>query len=155
MILNIKTTALAIAAATLVPAAAMACPEWQGAPHFGSIELSAGFVPDPYVRSITAGGNIDLERCGLDAAGFVTQRPDFDLYWSGDSAQLTIAVQSPSADAVLLVSGPSGEWYYNDDADGTDPIITISYPDEGLYDIWIGTYDGSRRNPGNLIITEY
>jgi hypothetical protein len=27
-------------------------------------------------------------------------------------------------------------------------------PQAGLYDIWIGSYDGSRGNPGQLIITE-
>lgn len=144
--------ATVLAVATALPAAA--CPDWQGRPHFGSIRLGAGFTPDPYVRNITAGGTNLLSRCGFDAPGYVTTRPDFDLYWSGSSAQITIAVQS-RADAVLLINGPNGEWYYSDDYRGTDPAVVIRNPTQGLYDIWIGSYDGSRRNPGQLVVTEF
>ncbi|MBO6854390.1 MAG: peptidase S1 [Marivivens sp.] len=134
---------------------AAACPDWQGTPHFGQIDLWAGFEPDPHVRNITAGGFNDLQRCFTGGyAGYVTTRPDFDLYWNGNSSQLTIAVEA-SADAVLLVNDPNGEWFYSDDYRGTNPAITFFDPEEGLYDIWIGTYDGSRRNPGRLIFTEY
>lgn len=153
MFKNFMGMAAVAACAALAPVAAMACPDWQGAPHFGNIELGAGFMPDPFVRNITAGGTSLLENCGLNASGYVTPRPDFDLYWNGQSAQLTIAVES-NADAILLVNGPNGEWYYNDDYYNTNPAIVISNPTEGLYDIWIGSYDGSRRNPGRLIITE-
>ncbi|WP_210527781.1 peptidase S1 [Rubellimicrobium arenae] len=144
----------ALAAAVLgLASPALACPDWTGAPHFGQIELWAGFTPDPYVRNITAGGTHNLATCGINAAGFVTTRPDFDLYWNGQSAQLTFAVES-YADAVLLISGPNGEVWYQDDVYGSNPVISIANPPQGLYDIWIGSYDGSRRNPGRLIITE-
>lgn len=133
---------------------ASACPDWQGRPHFGSIELRAGFLPDPFVRNVTAGGTINLPRCINNTAGFVTQRPDFDLYWSGSAAQLTIAIES-RADAVLLVNAPDGSWWFDDDTYGTDPVLTFYDPQPGLYDIWIGSYDGSRRNPARLVITEY
>lgn len=148
-----------VAAATFsVPAVlattAAACPDWQGQPHFGQIELYSGFQPDPYVRNVTAGGTQRLENCGFNATGFVTTRPDFDLYWRGSSSQLTIAVES-AADAILLVNAPDGSWHYNDDYRGTSPAITFFNPQEGLYDIWIGSYDGSRRNPARLVFTEY
>lgn len=151
----LKTTlAAAATVATLLAAPVVACPDWQGVPYFGQINLSAGFQPDPYARNITAGGTQRLENCGFNASGFVTSRPDFDLYWSGQSAQLTIAITS-RADAVLLVNAPDGSWHYSDDYRGSDPAITFYNPQQGLYDIWIGTYDGSRRNPGQLIFTEY
>jgi len=139
---------------TLAAAPALACPDWQGRPYFGQIELWAGFTPDPYVRNITAGGTQNLAGCGLNAAGYVTVRPDFDLYWRGASSQLTIAVEA-RADAVLLINAPDGSWWYSDDYRGTNPAITFYSPQEGLYDIWVGSYDGSRRNPGRLIITEF
>jgi hypothetical protein len=148
-------SALATVVAMAVAVPAVACPDWQGRPYFGTIELYAGFQPDPYVRNITAGGTNNLSGCGAPGwAGYVTSRPDFDLYWNGNSSQLTIAVQA-GADAVLLVNAPDGTWYYNDDYRGTNPAITFYNPQQGLYDIWIGTYDGSRRNPGQLIFTEY
>jgi hypothetical protein len=149
-----KQTLAAAAAVMALAAPALACPDWQGAPHFGQIELWAGFQPDPYVRNITAGGTTDLSRCGLNAAGYVTTRPDFDLYWNGASNQLTIAVEA-RADAILLINAPDGTWWYSDDYRGTNPAVTFYNPQEGLYDIWVGSYDGSRRNPGQLVITEY
>ena len=139
---------------TLAAAPVLACPDWQGRPYFGQIELFAGFTPDPYVRNITAGGTQNLAGCGLNASGYVTVRPDFDLYWRGGAAQLTIAVEA-RADAILLVNAPDGSWWYSDDYRGSNPAITFYSPQEGLYDIWVGSYDGSRRNPGRLIITEF
>lgn len=152
-----KRLLLALVGAVLIGGGvAQACPDWRGAPHFGDIQLRAGFQPDPYSRAITAGGSHNVGRClGNGWAGFVTRRPDFDLYWQGSSAQLSIIVDA-AVDTVLLVNGPDGTWYYNDDLSQNDrrSVITIEWPQEGLYDIWIGTYDGSRRNPGRLYITE-
>ena len=142
------------AAVAFLAAPAMACPDWQGAPYFGQIDLSAGFQPDPYVRNVTAGGTQRLENCGFDATGFVTSRPDFDLYWNGSSAQITIALES-NADTILLVNAPDGTWHYSDDYRGSNPAVVFNNPQVGLYDIWIGSYDGSRRNPARLIVTEF
>lgn len=146
----------AISTLTLVfgAIAAEACPDWRLQPYFGSIQLPGAFMPDPYVREITAGGTQRLTNCGFRWDGFVASRPDFDLYYGGGYPQLTIAISS-RADAILLVSAPNGDWYYSDDYRGLNPAITFRNPQAGLYDIWIGTWDGSRRNPGQLIITEY
>jgi hypothetical protein len=143
-----------LAAAAIVAgmaAPALACPNWEAAPSFGQIDLNAGFMPDPYVRNITAGGRYDLAGCfgSYGWGGSVASRPDFDLYWNGSSAQLTIAVNS-GADTVLLINAPDGQWYYSDDPSA----ITFSNPQAGLYDIWIGAYGGGRGLPGQLVITE-
>jgi hypothetical protein len=42
---------------------------------------------------------------------------------------------------------------YNDDFDGLNPGITIDTPEEGLYNIWIGSYN-SEPVDATLIITE-
>lgn len=148
----VAATLIAVPALTATQAAA--CPDFNNAPHFGDINLKAGFLPDPYALEVTAGGTQRLENCGFDATGFVTSRPDFRLFWQGSTAQLTIYVES-NADAVLLVNDPTGQtWYYNDDTFGTNPVITIANPLDGQYDIWIGSYDGSRRNPALLVFTE-
>ncbi len=149
-----KIQAVLLALATVAASPAIACPNWQSAPSFGTLTLNAGFQPDPISYNITAGGTSDLRRCfSTGESGYVTNRPDFDLHWGGSSRQLTIAVQA-NADAVLLVNAPDGSWYYSDDYRGTNPAITFINPQQGLYDIWIGSYDGSRRNPGLLIFTE-
>jgi hypothetical protein len=147
--------ALAVAAASVSAGVASACPNWQAGPSFGQINLNAGFLPDPYVRNITAGGRYDLAGCfGSNGwGGSVASAPDFDLYWSGASSQLTIGVNS-GHDTVLLINAPDGQWYYADDSSGINPAITFYNPQQGLYDIWIGAYGGGRGLPGQLIITE-
>ena len=151
------------AAVALAATTAQACPNFNLSPYFGSIQLQAGFLPDPQVRNVTAGGTINLNRCGFGniytygepVNGFVTTRPDFSLNWYGASQQLTIAIES-NADAILLVNAPDGRtWYYDDDYRGLSPAITIQNPMQGRYDIWIGSYDGTRRNPARLVFTEY
>jgi hypothetical protein len=141
----------AAAIVTGLAAPALACPNWEASPSFGQIDLHAGFMPDPYVRNITAGGRYDLAGCfnTYGWGGSVASKPDFDLYWNGSSSQLTIAVNSNS-DTVLLINAPDGQWYYSDDPSA----ITFSNPQTGLYDIWIGAYNGSRGIPGQLVITE-
>lgn len=133
---------------------AVACPDFNSNPHFGDIRLVAGFQPDPYWQEVTAGGTQRLENCGFNATGFVTSRPDFRLFWQGASNQLTIYVES-GADTILLVNDPVGNYFYYDDYRGQNPAITFPNPLEGQYDIWIGSYDGSRRNPARLVFTEY
>ena len=149
-------TLLAAAAIVMATAApALACPNWEASPTFGQIDLNAGFMPDPYVRNITAGGRYDLAGCFNSASwgGAVASRPDFDLYWNGSTSALTIAVNS-GHDTVLLVNAPDGQFYYADDSSGRNPTLTFPNPQSGLYDIWIGAYNGARGLPGQLIITE-
>jgi hypothetical protein len=57
-------------------------------------------------------------------------------------------------DTVLLVNAPDGQFYYADDSSGHNPTLTFPNPQAGLYDIWIGAYNGARGLPGQLIITE-
>lgn len=145
----------ALSALILMAGVAQACPNWRADPSFGNIRLVAGFTPDPFVRRITAGGTYDIGRClGTSWTGRVSAAPDIDFYWSGGNLTLTIAAEVGSADAVLLINGPDGTWHYNDDYRGLNPALRFSASQAGLYSIWIGTYDGSRRNPGRLVITE-
>ena len=148
-ITKILSATAAIVMAMASPA--FACPKWEASPSFGQIDLNVGFMPAPYVRNITAGGGNDLaDRFGSNGwGGSVASKPDFDLYWNGAAAQLTIAVNT-NADAVLLINAPDGQWYYSDDPSA----ITFSNPQAGLYDIWIGAYTGGSGIPGQLVITE-
>lgn len=154
-----KLAAALIALATLGAPSAHACPNIQLQPVFGEIILSAGFLPDPYTRRITAGGRHSIRGClGFNWPGFVARRPDFSLYWTGTSRRMSIYVET-RADSVLLINAPDLSWSYNDDinlqAGDLRSGITFINPRQGRYDIWIGSYDGSVRNPGTLVVTEY
>lgn len=58
-------------------------------PNFGSVDLSAGFAPDPHKVEIT-GGEVDVSATdiGIDYTGYATAAPDFRLNWSGSSEAL-------------------------------------------------------------------
>jgi len=122
-------------------------------PHYGEVNLESGFTPDPYVKSITAGGSVDLSQYGH--SGFTANKPDLDFYFTplGNAPEaLTISVRSDT-DTILLINGPDGVWYFSDDANGKNPAITFKNPRDGLYSLFIGTYD-SETAKAELYISE-
>ncbi|MCU4654729.1 peptidase S1 [Roseibacterium sp. SDUM158016] len=149
--------ALGLAVAALAAPAAMACPSYNNPTVFGSANIPANFMPDPWVRNVTAGGTVNLQSCGFNWPGYVVSRPDFRFQYSGVSptGQLTIAIEARSnVDTILLVNAPDGTWHYNDDYRGTNSAITFYNPLQGQYDIWTGSYYLSSNNPAQLIVTE-
>ena len=124
---------------------------WSLDPTYGSVDLEWDFQPDPFRRSITAGGSSNLTQLGY--YGYVAEAPDFSLNYTAGRYALTIKVEDTSADTVLLVNGPNGSWHFNDDTNGLDPAITFNSPSGGRYDIWIGTFDGNFAD-STLVITE-
>jgi hypothetical protein len=120
---------------------------------FGTVELQAGFTPDPFERSIAAGGRFDLSTVGY--SGFVGSAPDINLsYTAGTTYDLIIKVRgNNSEDTVLLINAPDGQWYFSDDYEGLNPGIEFPEPQTGLYNIWIGTYSGGTTR-ATVLITE-
>ncbi len=152
----LRSCVLAAALAVASVGVAEACPDWQQPPSFGQIDLQEGFPQDPYTRSITAGGTYALANCfGPEYTGTVARKPDFDIYYNTSGASnLTIYVVS-NYDTMLLINDPNGNWLYNDDfGDSLNPSITIQNAPAGLYDVWIGSFDGGRGLPGTLYISE-
>lgn len=149
-ILRAFQTLVAIAA-LLVSGAAMA-QDWSRNPSYGSISLSAGFLPDPHVRTLRAGGDNfrDLGVC----RGYFPTSPDYRLHYRAGSFALNFYVRA-GGDTILLVNAPNGQWYCNDDYSGLDPAVLFGSPQSGQYDIFVGTYNRSRVSGARLYITEY
>ena len=134
-----------IVLAVVVLVALVSCatmPDWTKTPTYGSVRLQGGFLPDPHLVNLIAGGSIDLASLGF--VGYVAEAPDFDLFYTPTNYQLSIYVTEASEDTVLLINDPAGDWYYSDDADnlGNRPGVLFPHPRAGLYDIWVGTYSG-------------
>jgi hypothetical protein len=125
-------------------------------PNYGEFHLSPGFDPDPGMLSLLAGGDIDASSKFNDCKGFISSAPDVRLFWEGESSSgLTIKVSAISnADTTLVVNGPDGKWYCNDD-DGEDsnPSIELT-PVAGRYEIWVGTYSSGETKKAVLGISE-
>lgn len=102
---------------------------------------------------ITAGGSIDIQRCGNvrpqtdRGPGYVITAPDFSFNLSGMGRYrlvITALAASSGCDPILLVNTGSAAWYYDDDdGGGVNARISLTQPRNGWLDVWVGTYDGS------------
>ena len=127
-------------------------------PVVETLHLSHGFAPNPGAVAVPAGGGIDVSYLGGNCVGFAAAEPDVRLHWGGTSDWLGFAFHSEDgdADASLIVNLPDGSWICDDDSgDGLDPLIGISAPPEGRYDIWVATHSTAPPHlPGDLLIGE-
>jgi hypothetical protein len=127
----------------------------EAAPNFGTIKLWTGFTPDPQVIAIRSGGAIDAQSISPACAGFISSAPDVRLNYRAGSLPLIFSVAA-RADTTLVVNGPDGRWYCDDDGgvNGNNPMVRFNAPLSGRYEIWIGTYGNRRLQPGRLNISE-
>jgi hypothetical protein len=126
----------------------------EGEPNYGSSELESGFSPDPVEVDISSGGSVDVTALSLsaDCRGFVANNPDHRIEWSGSGSLLRVFFVS-DGDTTLVVGTPSGDYLCNDDFDGLDPLVDIEDPEEGSYNVWVGTFGSDDVIPGTLYIT--
>jgi hypothetical protein len=121
--------------------------------------IREGFPIDPSIHGVTAGGNIDLAKCPrLPGTGWVARRPDFVVNYrtrSGGLSSYTLTFRTESrGDTILLVNGPDGRWYFDDDGGGgLNARLSFRNAPPGRYDVWIGTFE-SGLSRAQLIVTE-
>jgi len=154
----LKRTALFPALLAPVAALVMAFPasaqNWKEAPLYGTVELTAGFLPDPVTRTLRAGGSDRNPVEGDGCTGYINAgRPDYDLSYTAGVSTLYIVARAGS-DLTLLVNDPAGNWHCNDDWEGTDPMVSFTSPRSGTYNIWVGTYSERDPEDATLYFTE-
>ncbi len=121
--------------------------------NFGEISLNAGFTPDPYRVQLTAGGSINGAHLPGSCVGYISDAPDFEVTYSSGSLPLVFRTIS-SSDTTLIINGPDGRWYCDDDSYGDlDAEVRFNRPQSGVYDIWVGTIQGGTTST-SLLITE-
>lgn len=149
----VSATALAVLALTTISGPAAAQNAGLTA-NYGEIRLNVGFVPDPYIVNLQAGGTIDGSRLPGACTGYISQAPDFEVTYSAGSLPLVFRTLS-SADTTLIINGPDGRWYCDDDSFGDgDAEVRFNRPQSGTYDIWVGKFGSGGTAPARLIITE-
>jgi len=147
---------LAAAAALVALAGGVAVAQNYGLnPTYGTLNLSAGFRPDPQVVSLQSGGNINAQTLSSSCRGFIANAPDVRLNYSAGQYQLMISADS-GTDTTLVINGPDGRWYCDDDGgnNGMNPLIRFNNPQSGQYDIWVGTYGSATLAPAQLYVSE-
>ena len=144
---------LLVSTLTGLPSPALA-QNWQAVPRFGTIPLSSGFEPDPWLGDVEAGGSFDASAIAPGCVGFIDDsKPDLDLDFKPSDYALAIYAVS-EGDASLVVFTPSGEWLCADDTEGTNPAIVFDSPLAGNYNIWVGAPRAGDILPAVLGITE-
>jgi len=128
-------------------------PDSSATAAYGEIDLSSGFRGDPYTVSVLAGGSIDASTVDDSCSGRIASAPDFQITYDAGSLPLTIGATS-NGDVTLVVNGPDGQWYCDDDSGGSnDAELTFRRPRSGVYDIWVGSYGGDSI-PAELFFSE-
>jgi hypothetical protein len=141
-----------------VPALAQ---DYHQVPTYTTLNLNTGFTPDPATVQLSSGGSNDAsalnnQQHAGDCRGMVAPKPDVRLnYTAGDRYPLIISAHA-NGDTTLVINGPGGEWYCNDDRASGDlnPAVNIPHPASGQYDIWVGTFGGSDLLPATLSVSE-
>ncbi len=131
-----------------------------GTPLNGSINLTAGFLPDPHVVDVIPGGETAVADMGAGCSGYIyADGPDYELVLEGTATDGLGIFVSSEVDTTLVINDPNGNWHCNDDfadAGASNPGIRFEQAPAGTYDIWIGTYvNGVSVAGGKLVITEY
>lgn len=151
-----RTFAAAAALVALGAPAAIA-QNYSANPTYGSIQLNSGFTPDPFQVNLQSGGSINAgQSIGGACRGYIANAPDYRLqYRAGNTYPLIISVAS-SADTTLVINGPDGRWYCDDDGGnaGLNPSVRFNAPASGQYDIWVGTYGSGQLYNSTLTISE-
>lgn len=126
--------------------------------NFGSLQLQGDFQPDPYVITISAGGSLSAASLGGGCAGYISDAPDYELYYSDTAGYPLSFFVTGTVDTTLIINDPSGNWSCNDDFSDSSEMgagLVFEDPQAGTYDIWIGTFNmGDRYTEVQLQITE-
>ena len=125
-------------------------------PNTATVNLRAGFADDPRRVAVRAGGDLNGNR-GTDEMcwGQITEASDVWLNYSANSQyDLYLSMESDS-DTTLIVQGPNGNWYCDDDtAEELNPGIRITDPASGRYAIWAGRYSEGAPVDATLFVSE-
>ncbi|MFW6412818.1 MAG: hypothetical protein ACOC0V_01660, partial [Oceanicaulis sp.] len=127
-----------------------------GEPVFGVHDLAGGFLPDPAVFEVEAGGPADIETAlgsqAYGCRGYATRTPSLRLRHDG-AGPLHISMQS-EADTTLAVNTPDGSWACDDDGLGDlDPLVSFETAQPGVYDIYAATYVQGETAPATLYMS--
>ena len=120
--------------------------------RFGVLTLAPGFIPDPATMSGTVEVQdlVDASTLGSSCIGQISRNPDHLLIADGDFANLRVLAFS-EVDITLVVQSPDDTYRCNDDAEGLNPIVEGPFP-QGVYRIWVGTYQREERRPSTYTI---
>ncbi|MEO0560389.1 MAG: hypothetical protein AAF170_19655 [Bacteroidota bacterium] len=104
----------------------------------------------PSATDVRGGGEDRNAVPGSGCSGFINNGQPTATVTFGGEGSLSIYAKS-SDDTTILVASPDGKWHCSDDANGSNPGVTIANAGEGTYVVWIGTFSpDSAGSPAQL-----
>lgn len=107
-------------------------------PAYGHISVTRGFGTQSF--DLQAGGNVNAHAVNSSCNGYVADVPDYTINYQGRGRRPLELTAHSSADTTLVVAGPDGHTYCNDDSNGLNPALSIHNPTAGNYAVWVGTF---------------
>lgn len=152
LVKRVLAAGVTFAALLAVPASAQ---NFSASPTYGTMNLTAGFSPDPQIVNLQSGGSIPASNLSSSCTGFIANAPDVRLNYTAGSLPLIISVAS-GVDTTLVINGPDGSWYCDDDSgvEGMNPAVRFGSPRSGQYDIWVGTFGNASLQAATLNVSE-
>jgi hypothetical protein len=118
-----------------------------------TIALTPGFLPDPQVMAGMAGGPAAASSLGAQCRGMIPQAPQQRVLLQSPTGFLRVWVHS-NADTTLVVRGPNGQVFCNDDTFGLNPSVDLRGAPPGAYDVFVGTYSAGTPTPYTIGFSE-
>ena len=136
---DVMMKSVLVAAAVALVAGVAVAQDASQAPVFGTMDLTAGFDRgDPEQRRVRAGGPNDASHLPGICSGNVGTGPDFRINYTAGNRELIFRSVS-GADTTLIIKGPDGRWYCDDDSFGDlDAEYRFVNPGSGTYLVWLG-----------------
>ena len=144
--------AVSLSAIAAIPASAQ---DFNAAPNYGTVNLAAGFTPDPQVIAVRSGGSLNAQSLSASCRGFISagaRRPPH-LRSRLLSADHLGRVRTPirrSSSTARTAAGIATTTA----ASGVNPSLRFNGPRAGRYEIWVGTYANASLQPAQLHISE-
>lgn len=110
------------------------------------VSLPVGFEPNPLMVNVVSGGTVDVATQLPGCVGRISDAPSLEVIYEGRGRDPLRFFAWSAADTTLLVYGPNGAFYCDDDGMGAvvgtlDPLLTIDDAPAGTYVIWVGTLE--------------
>jgi len=157
----LATIRSALGGSALLAAALLTAPGFAQAQAFDAdglyetLSLRGGFLPDPVVIALDAGGELDASTVHSNCRGWINPgMPDVAMDLSAPTAPINIYAISDD-DTTLVVRTPAGSWLCDDDSHGLNPLVRLGKPSPGRYAIWVGSYSANNYPATELRISEY
>jgi hypothetical protein len=108
------------------------------------LSLTDSFEPQEF--ELRAGGDQRVDEMNLapSCVGYIAaSTPDVKFDATDISPPLIISATAENDDLTLVARAPDGSWHCNDDADGSNPRLSLNQVPNGTWGVWVGTYGPS------------